>query len=337
MHGMLAALTFASLVGLLASTKPPPEPLLVEWKAHAACPDVNVFWSALVSRSDAVRRAKTGEPGRKVSVEIATNAKGSVGRVSIEGAEPRSIAAATCGEAVDAMAIVVALLLDPNASARAMSPHGPARTPPAPATEEAPSTPPPPRDEPPPSAPAAEEPPAPTSSLAAPPRPWVVSIGGGADVFSAGDTGAVLTTPISLEVAREVAIRLNLARGRSGTVRNELGPSARFVWSTARVDVCTGRGRRLVAFSPCLAMEAGSLAGEPVVTDRPQSDQRLWMAAHVLGRGSLALGSTFSLELEAGAAVALTRPEFYVDPDFFLYRPAPLLFHARAGLMVHFP
>lgn len=332
---MPAALALASLVGLLAFAKVSPEPLLVEWKAHAACPDVNVFWSALVSRSDAVRRAKTGEPGRKVSVEITTNAKGSVGKIAVEGSEPRTIAAATCSEAVDAMAIVVALLLDPSASASARAATPDAGTSPAGATEGTSATPPP-REEPPRSPPAAA-PPAPTSSSAAPPRTWVVSIGGGADVFAAGDAGAVLTTPISIELAREVAIRLNLARGRSGTVQNERGPSARFVWSTARVDVCTGRSRRIVAFSPCLAVEAGSLAGEPVVTDRPQSDQRLWMATHLLGRGSLALGSTFSLELEAGAAVALTRPEFYVDPDFFLYRPSPILFHARAGLMVHFP
>jgi len=56
-----------------------------------------------------------------------------------------------------------------------------------------------------------------------------------------------------------------------------------------------------------------------------------------LSRVSLAIGRVSYLELEGGTALTFTRPEFYVDPDYFLYRPAPFVFHARVGLMVHFP
>ena len=322
------ALPVASLVGLLALGDARAEPLRLEWKVHASCPDADAFWSAIASRSQLVRPAAMGEPGRAVSIEIMRSGRGSTGRIAIEGAEPRTISGATCTEAIEAMAIVAVLVLDSGANRS--RPSAPADT----------------------SAEDAAEPPAPEplpepehagwptaeASTAPPGRPrWRWSFGAGADVAASSGVGAVLTTPFSLQVEREIAVRLNLARGESGVVRNGLGPAAQFTWSTVRLDVCTPRGRGTLSVSPCLAMEGGSLAGEAVVADRPRDNEYLWLASHVLGRASLALESALALELETGAALALTRPEFYVDPNFFLYRPGPFLFHVRAGLMVHFP
>ncbi len=321
----MRALPVAWLVGLLALGDARAEPLRLEWKAHASCPDVDAFWSAIASRSQLVRPATTGEPGRHVSVEIVRSAKGSTGRIAIEGSEPRTISGATCSEAIEALAIVTVLVLQPGAQ-----PLAPAE-PPAKPSEIEPS----------------HEPAVVEDTLPAPPvedapatpekRGWRWSVGAGADVAASSGVGAVLTTPLSLQVERDVAVRLNLARGESGVVQNGRGPAGQFTWSTARLDVCTPRGRGTFSVSPCVAMEGGSLAGKAVVADRPRDDTHLWLAAHVLGRASIALDSALALELETGAALALTRPEFYVDPDFFLYRPAPFLFHVRGGLVVHFP
>jgi len=325
---MRAALPIAALLGVFALAAAPAEPLRLSWKVHDGCPDANAFWTALVSRSDRVRRASTGEPARKVSVDIAQDAKGSVGRVAIEGAEPRTIAAATCGEVVDAIAIVTALVLDPTATpAPVTSSSAPApiawSAPPAPVASSAAPEPPP---------PARKAPVAPKVTQ----RPWQWSVGFGVSAFTVG-VGTVVTTPVSFELAREVALRLNLARGVSDVVQNVRGPAARFEWWTARLDLCSPRGRSVIELQPCVALEGGALGGEPIGIDRPRSDRRLWLAAHLLSRFSVALGRASYLELEGGTAVTLTRPEFYVEPDYFLYRPSAFLFHARAGLMVHFP
>lgn len=322
---MTPALPLVALLGALASGAPA-EPLRLEWTAHSGCPDDNAFWSALVARSDRVRRASNGEEARKASVEIVKTQQGSVGRVSIENAEPRTISAATCREAVEAIAIVTALVLDPSAAAAAAPEADPVATAPAPVAEEAASsaretTSPPPK--PPPVAPTAKH--------------WQWSIGVGADAFATSKVGVVLTTPISLEVARDIGLRLSVSRGQSDVVRNVRGPAARFVWSTARFDVCLARGRATFALLPCAGLEAGSLAGRPVDVDRPRNDHRLWLAAHLSSRLAAALWEWVDLELEGGAALTFARPEFYVNPDFFLYRPAPFVFHARAGLVVHFP
>ncbi|OJY17212.1 MAG: hypothetical protein BGO98_13800 [Myxococcales bacterium 68-20] len=324
---MPAALPLVALLGALASNVPA-EPLRLEWKAHSGCPDDNAFWSALVARSDRVRRASNGEEARKASVEIVKTAQGSVGRVSIENAEPRTISAATCREAVEAIAIVTALVLDPSAAAPPpVEPEAaPVAPPPAPVAEKEASS----ANEPP--SPAPKPPPVPPTA-----KPWQWSIGVGADAFATAKVGVVLTTPISLEVARDIGFRLSVSRGQSDVVRNVRGPAARFLWSTARVDVCLARGRATFALLPCAGFEAGSLAGRPVEVDRPRNNHRLWLAAHLSSRLAAALGDWVDLELEGGAALTLTRPEFHVTPDFFLYRPAPFVFHARAGLVVHFP
>lgn len=304
--------SFVLLLGALASA--PSEPLRVDWQVHAGCPGADSFWSALGERSERVRRADGEESAKQVSIEIVKLKKGSVGRVSIDGAEARTIAGATCLEVIDALAIVTALSLE------APTEH-PVAARPVPTHQVLIR-----HDE------------ASESTVVAPasPKPWRWAVGVGVDAFFTAGVDGIVTAPIALEYTNGAAFRLGLARGSSDVVRHPTGPGARFTWTTARLDACVPRGHSRFDLLPCVGVESGALQGEPVDVVHPRDNVRLWLAAHVSTRVAVRLAGALDFEAEGGVAFALSRPEFAVDPDFSIYRPATVVVHARSGLVVHF-
>ncbi|MDF2692327.1 MAG: hypothetical protein K0S65_710 [Labilithrix sp.] len=309
---MLSTLPHAVFLGALASA--PTEPLRVDWQVHAGCPGTDSFWSALGERSERVRRAEGDEPAKHVSIEIVKLKKGSVGRVSIEGAESRTIAGATCLEVIDALAIVTALSLEePTERPVAVRPVPTHRV-----------------------VTIREETPEPAFVAPSSPKPWRWAVGVGVDAFFTSGVDGIITAPISLEYTNGAAFRLDLARGSSDVVRHPSGPGARFTWTTARLDACVPRSRSRFDLLPCVGLESGALQGEPVDVVHPRDTVRLWLAAHVSTRVAVRLAGALDFEVEGGVAFALSRPEFVVDPDFPIYRPATVVVHARSGLVVHF-
>ncbi|WP_146645503.1 hypothetical protein [Labilithrix luteola] len=300
------------LFGALGTTQA--EPLRVDWQVHGGCPGADSFWSALAERSERARRAEDDEAAKQVSIEIVKLKKGSVGRVSIDGTESRTIAGATCLEVIDALAIVTALSLEPG------------EPPPMPAPR-ATSLPPP---------PLVEEPAERSFVAASGPKSWRWGVGVGVGAFFTENIGGVVTTPLSLEYTNGVTLRLGFSRGTSDVVRSAGGPGGRFTWTTGRLDVCVPRGRSKIDLLPCLGLESGALQGEPVDVVHPQDSVRFWLAAHASARVAVNLIGPVDLELEGGVAFALSRPEFVVDPNFPIYEPSPLVFHMRSGPVVHF-
>lgn len=101
---------------------PAPElmPIRVRLNAEPACATLTVFEQQVFIRTSKARRATPGEFARTFEVEITRDEQGSRGQLRIPGAEggqaERVVEGATCEEVVSALALVVALTLDPQAT-----------------------------------------------------------------------------------------------------------------------------------------------------------------------------------------------------------------------------
>jgi hypothetical protein len=125
------------------------EPVRVEFRAPAACPDEAAFFAQMQARTARVRRAAPGEDARVYDVTIVAEARGFVGRLVLHErartSHARQVAASECADVIVALALIGALAVDPNADSAPIplppAPSGPpappAGTPPAATTSSA--------------------------------------------------------------------------------------------------------------------------------------------------------------------------------------------------------
>lgn len=325
----LVALVGALLCAAPAIAAVGAEPLSVEWKVHGGCPDANVYWYGVVSRSKRIRRASSGESATQARVQIKKVGDQSVGTLTIDGA-PREVTAATCGEVVEAMALMTVLALDPEAITSPPVPAPSSASPPVSASS------------PPPVAPASASSappivvPPPPKHPAPAPDPYAITLVLGAQVVASG-AGPTFGVPLAIEVSRAgPSARLTLTHARSGLVRNERGPAARFAWSTARLDGCPLAWGSHLLLRACAGFAVGALSGTPEDVANPRAEWRPWLAVHLVARAEWRFSQYFGLELEGAAAAPLLREEFVVDPDYFLYRPPAVLASGQLAVTMHF-
>ena len=111
----------------VAQPNPPVAPVRLEYHAPDACPDERAFVARVRSRTTRFVLAgadATGgdEVARSFSVDVSTTPHGVEGRLtSLEATRTpapatRVVAGETCDEVVDALALITALAVDPNAS-----------------------------------------------------------------------------------------------------------------------------------------------------------------------------------------------------------------------------
>lgn len=348
----LAASALGMAAALGAGTADAPEPIRVELKAHAGCPNENAFFSAVQARTSHVRRADAGEAARLFRITIEKAGDESVGTIVLGDAGSRTVKGGTCDEVVSALAFVAAVAVDP---AVALGPPASASTtivtsaapsgvtsvaPSASVTDvmSAPSG----------STSSTGSPPtAPTASTdvgaGAPPFPSEgprVSAGVGVAAFGANAPGLVAYTPFYLQVHEALggvlspAGRLSIARGSGGTVPTGVG-TASFRWTIAQLDVCPLRFPLLATLGvrPCLGIEGGSLSAEGETTT-PRSDTRLWLAARLLVRVEWVVFDTVVVDAFGGIAAPFVRDRFVFDPSTPVYRaPAAYpMFGASLGV-----
>lgn len=321
--------------------------LQVDWSAHAGCGDVDEYWRAVGARAPQIARAGPFAVARRVRIDIRAVGARSVGTIVVHGQPARTIAADTCTEVIDGLALVTVLIVDPSAlTVSAASPAAASATPPS-----APAAVPPPVTAPSPPSSSVTPAVAPTTS----PHPIVDSgpaptsaggatsglrVGGGLGVglMSTG-VHPVFRPSIMLELARERvgSLRLSGALSEPMTTGDGSRTTASFRWTTARLDGCAFGFGDDVVVRPCLGFELGTVRANGAGVESARAETRSWMAAHLLARAELRLGSAFLLDLEAGAAAPIVRDEFVIEPDHRLYRPPAVLPSARLSLSVFFP
>ncbi len=342
-------LTLVSLAGATRAARAEPAdaalspPFTLSYHAPPdRCPDADAFLGAIRARTERARIAAPGdETAVAFSVRITTGPAGRVvGRLEIR--EPdgmrqeRSVESATCNEVAQALALVGALYLDPDAIA------GPAPPPPPPPPAR--SSPPP---RPPPTA-TSPRPNVPRTPETAARRAFDIGGGiGGGLLGGIGPSAAPLGRVFgemalegeaidrSLSWARPSA-RLSIeAATSSGDV---VAGSQRYVLAAGTLRLCPVDVAVVPAFhlGPCAAVQAGAHRGTSQGVPNARDQDKPWIAPVASVHASLSLAKTLSVELEGGLSFPLVKTRFFLGPDVTLFRAPVVAATATAAVTAWF-
>lgn len=313
----------------------------VEYVAPAGCPPVEAFTEQLAARTPMFREHAAEH---KVRIEVVGEPGGVLGRASLVlagHAAERELRAARCEEVVEALALVVAILIDPNADTRPIAVAAPAPVESAPASA------------PPPAAPVVSRPPPPPRPVRPAPRPAPSPRPADASYrFIAGAAlaaeGAVFP---ELTLGPRVffgassqrgwpwpsALRLAGARLFSPRIRGEEG-SVKGVLDVARADVCLLRlAEGPLALEPCAGVDVGVLRIEGSHPRGGRESTDLYADVGALLRGSASFLDRFVAEVEVGADVPLVHYRYSFQGEAELFETATAGMHLGVGLGVRFP
>jgi hypothetical protein len=368
---LLPSLAGASAAGL-AWAEGVGERIHLDYHSSEGCPDETSFVARIRGRTTAVRFVERGEAARTfaVTLESGSPASGSVAVTEGERGEgARRLEADSCEHLADALALIVALALDPHALA------APVATPPAADSGaifdsgavssskvdlEA-STPTPPMDladaGPPVSfgPPGADAPPPSISMEEAPPSPQRVPSAyqffvGGDFVLATGVAPAPLYTGSPYVGWRYTrlsqvgpTVRGSFLHAESNGASVLGGAALNFSWTLGRIDGCATvwpRGR--VKLNPCARFEAGALdvTGSTFSSSgvRPLTPNGPWLALGGLGRVEVTLFGPLSFDAEVGAIFPLSAGNFVINPARTTAYKVPYRgLEAGTGLGLSFP
>jgi hypothetical protein len=264
--------------------------------------------------------------------------------ITLQGrSNARTIEGDSCGAVADAVALVLAFVIDPelaasrqgapagidtnagaNAGANATPDTGAVSTPPALAAPN--SLPPAAADV------AAAEPPPRAPSRR---RVWTVRLGTGVDAAALPQW----TEFLSLSVRRAFG-----PASLEGTVAY-LAPRTRSIDATrgGRFDLATVGARGFYTFpargfelSPCLGMELGTVRGTAFGVAASGQGRGLWMAATAGGAARWRIAPWYGVALEGTIALPLVRPDYVIDNVGLVYRPDFIDYRGFAGIEVYF-
>jgi hypothetical protein len=302
-RGLLVALVVLAASPLAASEL---ESVHISYRAPAPCPDEAAFLRMVQARTTRFRQAAPNEEVRHFSVQVTAMAGLFSGRLQIDtrdgGTSVRDVDANVCEEVADALALMTALAIDPQALVSIPKVVGPAEPKPAESPTPTAAT----IADGPPRAPREPSPPWQWSAGLAGHMTFALSpnLGYGGDVFV--DTEAPPSSVLG------PALRLGALYNRSeGKASN--GVAATFQWAAATLEGCPVRLRvSVLALHPCVAFRVGLLHGQGRNISDPQQTTSFWADAGPLLR--LRLWATASLILEAQGALVfpLNRPSFEI-------------------------
>jgi hypothetical protein len=264
----------------------------IESRTESTCAAAREFAVQLGARTPRVRPAVGAEPAFDFTLEVTGAVPKLVGRLSVR--EPsgattiREVPGTSCQEVVSALALIAAILVDPDASTAEL----PAR-----------ATPPPP-------------PPAP------PPPPWWFGVGFGVGVESAPTPVPAATLSAELVLAADRRrpygpwFSLSVLRSSRVTVSRSEGDAV-FGWTAARLQGCILRWPTSgpVALQPCVSFEAGALQAAGQRTIDQASVTVPWLASGVGLHLAAVPVTPLALVLDAAAVFPWQRDRYYFDPD----------------------
>jgi hypothetical protein len=333
----------------------PEERIRLEYRAGAGCPDEASFLARVGARTQRARVVGEGEAARTFRVQLAAGAQPSGSVTVVDGARSqgtRNVEADTCAEVADALALIVALALDPHALATPLpvpaSVPGSASAPvsaPAPAPVSASASPAPAPSAPPPAidagTAAAELP----SETARPgPSPLDLHFFAGVDLAVA--TGVAPTTLVGgapyigwRSIGPSLigpSVRAAFLRIGTGA-RAVSGGTADFTWTVGRVDACGLLWpHRALRLGGCARIEGGVLdgSGDQIVNARTQHSP--WATGGALARIEWTFLGSVLIDLEGGPSFRINSDRFYFVPNTTVYQVPFVGLYAEAGVGAHF-
>lgn len=306
---------FASLV--LLATRPAyadasPPRFVLDYTAPPTCPDRAAFVAAIHART--ARPLLVAEDGEAVALRVSIDLihpESASGRLELrepDGTEEtRSVSSRTCAEVASALALVAAVMLDPDASTLPTENLPPVPPPPLPPPAPRPATPP------------SSGPPPPISRG---PR-WSTAAGvqlgalGGIGPAIAPMVGALFDLERSGAFVSTGRISIDFARTesdvRTGTQTYEwLGGSFRL----CPIHFALGRAVRV---APCAGMQIAGHRGTTSEVQSPTSHLGLWLAPTLGAAIRWQLTSSVSLELQGAALAPLRRNRFFLAPNSTIF------------------
>lgn len=310
-----AALALVSLLALAGVAVADPEAVRIEYTAPAACPNAAAFLRSIKERTSRFRQATATEKARSFRVRVSGLVSSFAGRLEIvgpgDGTAVRNVDSPNCSEVSNALALMTALAIDPNALASTSKPAD------APPSDAAPKL-------------AAEVEQTQPSTVTASPgivsdasverAPWrwsagvqghttfavAPSLGYGADLFvdaEAPDSSAL-----------GPAVRIGLFLNQS-VVELPTGPAARFRWIAPALEGCPIRLKAQalrLAIRPCVAFRMGVLHGEGQSMTQPKQATSLWSDVGPLLRLRLQVAARVNVEAQGALMLPLYRPTFTI-------------------------
>ena len=317
----LLALTAVLIPATLGSARPvhaeESGALALSWQAPLGCPSRDELRAEIarllggeirVSQGGDIKARAVVAHGQTWSLAIETELAGRSGL--------RSIEAASCQELADATALIIALMIDPNAVA-------------AHATQSRPE----------PTAPPVQSDPALQKA-----RRVACLVG----IHAAGSYGTLPSIDAGLGggvglAGRRWRVELRgtygLRRDQRGTAPPPAPPDSygRFNFAAAALAGCVNLGREGLSFGPCADAEVGVLSAKGFGVSEGFPAQTLWLAMGADAYAAIPLGPHLSLPLHLDVVAPLLRPEFvfrYVPTRVF---QAPVVgARASAGIELHF-
>jgi len=332
------------LPSAVARAQAPAPAARLDVDANPACSTRDELIARVAARSTRIRfvNEPTGVPVLAARIEVGPRG-GVVAELTV--VEPdgrrfsRRIEAPSCAAATDALALVVAITLDPSVA----SGEAPKVSPAPDAGTTAPAAPTP---APPPEATPTVDETAPRVSTGAGAAPGPAS-----HYITAGVMGGAIAGPaptlmpgLGIEVQAGLergsvwspALVLSLAHAWRGDVREDAGTAA-FSLDLVSLDVCPARVvvLRLEA-RVCAAGSAGRLAGEGSNTFDPRSVSRPFATAGGAARLAVPFGGRVQVGIRLGAGATLWRDAFEFTPEVF-HRAASVTLMGAVGVGVRFP
>jgi hypothetical protein len=361
---LVAALASIASVLIGSEASAQIRPVRIRYEAHEGCPSAAAFMEEIASRTSRMREAKEGDEALTVRVQISRAQGLSRGRITLGEASDlrdREVDGPTCDEVVQALALITALKIDPQAS---LAPRPPAAEPRSsdiarPPSDTLPAPPSPPPVEPPPVAPpvtsafvrvplrfpmGARWPPAPPP----PPAPAVKlrwTLGGHASAaFAVAPRALFGGGPfVELRVDSRLGTSFRLAAELATTGTVELGPgSALFTRGVGRLDSCPAffRPTRWLALAPCLGAEGGFLYGTGLPGKAISVVKQAtvpWASLGPLLRAAVDAGDVVRLDLQGGPQFSLVRRSFIFEtPEFLIHEVPVVIWTLRFGIGVSF-
>jgi hypothetical protein len=343
------------------------EPIRLEYYASDGCPDRAAFEALAHTRTARVHFVTAGQARTfVVGIDAGSPAKGRLVVLRGESVEgTREIGAPTCEQAAEAIALMVALAVDPSALSSPAVATGAAPQADAPqpaATESTPVAAPdlPPAPAPTTPTPLPPSPPAPDVAPAAPsrtasgererlgqnpaPPPPPRRLYLGADFVVAGNVSPNTILGLSPYVGwrgrrtgwLEPGVRLGFLHGSGGSITTSVG-TASFSWTVGRADGCLlSWADGPVELHGCARVEAGALEGQGSAVPGARSDTRGWLAAGAVVRLEWTVVASLFLDAEVAAMVHVTNDRFYFAPDSTIYTVPIVGLDAAGGVGVHF-
>lgn len=364
-HGRLvlwaavAAGALARMPGLLGSTAAaePLEPIRIVYDAEPGCPSSSDLEAEVRARTSRARLAGPDERARGFAIRIVQARDGFRGRLDVrepDGAlSTREVSGESCAEVASALALVVALAVDPQATlvlrARpAVASASPAAPPAdaldagatAPVDASATDT-------------AAEPEAAPDAAAAAPPpkpsaivrpaskrspsepdlyagRPVRTFVGlaygarTGLGASLTGAPGMLLEAGLPPRGLLAPALRLSLEHALGASVATPSRSLAHFELTTARLDACMVRlPLGPVDLAPCAALGMGALHAVGRVGRVEVPRTRPWADAAFTARARMVVLGRLSFEVDGGMSVPFVRDTFVFDPATTVHETPP--------------